>query len=47
MLYVGRVAGWCIYMLCRHSGRLVLICVMKADKQDDDHAGYTGNVTGE
>jgi len=25
--YVGRVAGWCLYVLCRHSGRMVLICV--------------------
>jgi hypothetical protein len=26
--YVGRVAGWRLYVLCRRSGRMVLICVM-------------------
>jgi len=25
--YVGRVAGWCLYMVCRHSGGVVLIRV--------------------
>ena len=24
MCYVGIVAGWCLYVLCRHSGRMVL-----------------------
>ena len=26
MCYVGIVAGWCLYVLCRHSGRVVLMC---------------------
>jgi hypothetical protein len=36
--YVDRVAGWCLYVLCRQTNRMMTML---------DHAGYIGNVTGE
>ena len=44
--YIGRVTGWCLYVLCRCSSRMVLIRVMYVEWQDVAYMCYVGRVAG-